>query len=174
MADFTPGAQLKYQCACTLLERRVCKRVDVQLITLLCTWRTYALSERLLVNTRWKCGFAAAVCVDSAIPLISSQELGVGLYDPHRLFLPCNGIFPIHEGNGLFDCIFLFFIKLQCNSRSSLCFNAQLAKSDARCGICVTRACCTSWDVRCLQCTCRLTDYCTLWSIKNETLLFFR
>jgi len=38
-------------CARTLLGRRVCKRVDVYMITLLCTWRIYALSERLLV---WK------------------------------------------------------------------------------------------------------------------------
>ena len=33
----------------TLLGRRVCKRVDVYIITLSCTWRIYALSERLLV-----------------------------------------------------------------------------------------------------------------------------
>jgi len=38
-------------CARSLLGRRVCKRVDVGLyvITLSCTWRIYALSERLLV-----------------------------------------------------------------------------------------------------------------------------
>jgi len=36
-------------CACTLLARRVCKRVDVYIITLSCTWRIYALSEHLLV-----------------------------------------------------------------------------------------------------------------------------
>ena len=29
--------------------RCLCKRVDVYIITLLCTWRIYALSERLLV-----------------------------------------------------------------------------------------------------------------------------
>ena len=34
-----------------LLRRRVCKRVDVYMITLSCTWRIYALSERLLVIT---------------------------------------------------------------------------------------------------------------------------
>ena len=33
----------------TLLGRRVCKYVDVYMITLSCTWRTCALSERLLV-----------------------------------------------------------------------------------------------------------------------------
>jgi len=33
----------------TLLGRRVCKRVAVYMITLSCTWRIYALSERLLV-----------------------------------------------------------------------------------------------------------------------------
>jgi len=32
-----------------LLGRRVCKRVDVYVITLSCTWRIYALCERLLV-----------------------------------------------------------------------------------------------------------------------------
>ena len=37
-------------CTRTLLGRRVCKRVDVYIITLSCTWRTYALSERLLVG----------------------------------------------------------------------------------------------------------------------------
>jgi len=36
-------------CARTLLGRRVCKRVDVYMITLSRTWRIYALSERLLV-----------------------------------------------------------------------------------------------------------------------------
>jgi len=36
-------------CASTLLGRCVCKRVDVYIITLSCTWRIYALSERLLV-----------------------------------------------------------------------------------------------------------------------------
>jgi len=36
-------------CARTLLGRRVCKRVDVYMITLSCTWRIYALSDRLLV-----------------------------------------------------------------------------------------------------------------------------
>ena len=35
----------------TLLGRRVCKRVDVYIVTLSCTWRTYALSERLLVHS---------------------------------------------------------------------------------------------------------------------------
>jgi len=30
--------------------RCLCKRVDVYIITLLCTWRIYALSERLLVG----------------------------------------------------------------------------------------------------------------------------
>jgi len=30
-------------CARILLGRRVCKRVDVYMITLLCTWRIYAL-----------------------------------------------------------------------------------------------------------------------------------
>jgi len=39
-------------CARTLLGRRVCKRLDVQyVITLSCTWRIYALSERFLVLT---------------------------------------------------------------------------------------------------------------------------
>jgi len=33
----------------TLLGRRVCKRVDVYIITLSCTWQLYALSECLLV-----------------------------------------------------------------------------------------------------------------------------
>ena len=36
-------------CASTLLGRCLCKRVDVYVITLSCTWRIYALSERLLV-----------------------------------------------------------------------------------------------------------------------------
>ena len=36
-------------CACTLLGRHVCKRVDVYIITLSCTWWIYALSEHLLV-----------------------------------------------------------------------------------------------------------------------------
>jgi len=36
-------------CARTLLGRRICKRVDVYVITLSCTWLIYALSERLLV-----------------------------------------------------------------------------------------------------------------------------
>ena len=36
-------------CASTLLGRRVCKRVDVYIITLSCSWRIYALFERLLV-----------------------------------------------------------------------------------------------------------------------------
>jgi len=36
-------------CARTLLGRCVCKRVDVNIITLSCTWRIYALSELLLV-----------------------------------------------------------------------------------------------------------------------------
>jgi len=52
MADFAPGAPLKHYVftfVCTLLGRRVCKRVDVYIITLSCTWRTYAVSERLLV-----------------------------------------------------------------------------------------------------------------------------
>jgi len=35
-------------CSRTLLGRRICKRVDVYMITLSCTWRIYALSERLL------------------------------------------------------------------------------------------------------------------------------
>jgi len=33
-----------------LLGRCLCKRVDVYIITLSCTWRIYALSERLLVD----------------------------------------------------------------------------------------------------------------------------
>ena len=33
----------------TLLRRCLCKRVDMYIITLSCTWRIYALSERLLV-----------------------------------------------------------------------------------------------------------------------------
>jgi len=37
-------------CACTLLGRHVCKRVDVYIITLSCTCRIYALSQCLLVN----------------------------------------------------------------------------------------------------------------------------
>ena len=36
-------------CASTLLGRCLCKRVDVYIITLSCTWQIYALSERLLV-----------------------------------------------------------------------------------------------------------------------------
>ena len=36
-------------CASTLLGRCLCKRVDVYIIILSCTWRIYALSERLLV-----------------------------------------------------------------------------------------------------------------------------
>jgi len=36
-------------CANTLLGRCLCKRVDVYIITLSCTWQIYALSERLLV-----------------------------------------------------------------------------------------------------------------------------
>ena len=36
---------------CKYIARRcLCKRVDVYIITLSCTWRIYALSERLLVN----------------------------------------------------------------------------------------------------------------------------
>jgi len=49
MADFAHGAQLKLYCARTLLGRHVCKRVDMYMITLSCTWQTYALSECLLV-----------------------------------------------------------------------------------------------------------------------------
>ena len=41
-------------CASTLLGRCLCKRVDVYIITLSCTWRIYALSECLLVNN---CGY---------------------------------------------------------------------------------------------------------------------
>ena len=37
--------------ASTLLGRFLCKRVDVCIITLSCTWRICALSERLLVST---------------------------------------------------------------------------------------------------------------------------
>jgi len=37
-------------CASTLLGRCLCKRADVYIITLSCTWRIYALSERLLVG----------------------------------------------------------------------------------------------------------------------------
>jgi len=37
-------------CASTLLGRCLCKRVDVYIITLSCTWRIYAHSERLLVH----------------------------------------------------------------------------------------------------------------------------
>jgi len=37
-------------CTSTLLRRCLCKRVDVYIITLSCTWRIYALSERLLVK----------------------------------------------------------------------------------------------------------------------------
>jgi len=36
-------------CASTLLGRCVCKRVDVYIMTLLCTWQICALFERLLV-----------------------------------------------------------------------------------------------------------------------------
>ena len=36
-------------CTHTLLGRHVCKRVDVYIITVSCTWQIYALSERLLV-----------------------------------------------------------------------------------------------------------------------------
>jgi len=53
MADFAPGAQLKHYVftfVCILLGRHVCKRVDLYIITMLCTWRTYALSECLLVK----------------------------------------------------------------------------------------------------------------------------
>ena len=38
-------------CARSLLGRRVCKHVDVCIITLSCSWQIYALSERLLVLT---------------------------------------------------------------------------------------------------------------------------
>jgi len=37
-------------CARTLLGRGVCKRVDVYMMTLSCTWLIYALSERILVR----------------------------------------------------------------------------------------------------------------------------
>jgi len=47
MADFAHSAQLKH--ARTLLGRCVCKRVNEYTIILLCTWRTYVLSEHLLV-----------------------------------------------------------------------------------------------------------------------------
>jgi len=43
-------------CARPLLGRRVCKRVDVYIITLSCSWRIYALSERLLVLFATTCG----------------------------------------------------------------------------------------------------------------------
>ena len=36
-------------CTSTLLGRCLCKRVDVYIITILCTWQIYALFERLLV-----------------------------------------------------------------------------------------------------------------------------
>ena len=36
-------------CARTLLGRRVCRRVDVYIITLSLVWQIYALSEHLLV-----------------------------------------------------------------------------------------------------------------------------
>jgi len=39
-------------CASTLLGRCLCKRVDVYIITLSCTWRIYTLSEHLLVLNR--------------------------------------------------------------------------------------------------------------------------
>ena len=42
-------------CASTLLGRCLCKRVDVYIITLSCTWRIYALSECLLVITCHTC-----------------------------------------------------------------------------------------------------------------------
>jgi len=37
-------------CASTLVGRCLCKRVDVYIITISCTWWIYALSQRLLVN----------------------------------------------------------------------------------------------------------------------------
>jgi len=40
-------------CASTLQGRCLCKRVDVYIITLSCTWWIYALSERLLVLIIW-------------------------------------------------------------------------------------------------------------------------
>jgi len=46
--DIIIGRRRVYMyCARTFLWRRVCKRVDVYIITLLCTWWIYALSERL-------------------------------------------------------------------------------------------------------------------------------
>jgi len=39
----------RVDCASTLLGRCLCKRVDMYIITLSCTWRIYAFSECLLV-----------------------------------------------------------------------------------------------------------------------------
>ena len=63
-------------CARTLLGRRICKRVDVYMITLSCTWRIYALSERLLVTScvpsvLWRCAcLRTCVCKYSLISFI--------------------------------------------------------------------------------------------------------
>jgi len=52
-------------CASTLLGRCLCKRVDVYIITLSCTWRIYALSERLLVSSSF---FMSTVYLVVSIP----------------------------------------------------------------------------------------------------------
>jgi len=44
-------------CASTLLWRCLCKCIDVSIITLLCIWRIYAPSERLLVLKQVLCEF---------------------------------------------------------------------------------------------------------------------
>ena len=44
-------ARRHYRWRRTLLGRRVCKCVDVYIITLSCTWQIYALFERLLVTS---------------------------------------------------------------------------------------------------------------------------
>jgi len=54
-----------------IIGRRVCKRVDVYIITLSCTWQIYALSERLLVfflaffvcGEIKACGISRAYCL---------------------------------------------------------------------------------------------------------------
>ena len=45
-------------CTRTLLGRRICKRLDLYMITLSCSWQIYALYERLLVKLWYNTGFA--------------------------------------------------------------------------------------------------------------------
>ena len=65
-------------CASTLLGRCLCKRVDVCIITLSCTWQIYALSERLIVIT-------VIICLSLFIVLdaLSALMLLIGWQEGH-------------------------------------------------------------------------------------------